>query len=150
MTHPDRALLEMAAELLERESRAIKDAHSMHGQWVLRAPCDFAARADHDEMLSVAAELRAAEAQIMVMSKMRALPAEGCVACSWLRAERDAARATIATLTSQLAEAQRLLHRAYPYIEDAQADATSDESLLAIRTLLSDINAAMKDTHGNG
>lgn len=113
---------------------------------------------------SLETRLRAAEGEIErardeladfdreMLRKFDPAAAESTDLFTWIKcvlASRDQARATIATLTSQLAEAQRLLHRAYPYIEDAQADATSDESLLAIRTLLSDIDAAMKDTHGN-
>lgn len=54
MTHPDRALLQRAAELLEREAATIAFCHCYRGDWT----GDLDAKADHDEMLSVAAELR--------------------------------------------------------------------------------------------
>lgn len=47
-----------AAEILAREAQDIRECHSRQGQWVLREPSDFAARADHDEMVAIAAELR--------------------------------------------------------------------------------------------
>jgi|LakMenEpi03Aug12_release.lakeMendotaPanAssembly.Ray.scaffolds.fasta_scaffold385120_2 hypothetical protein len=44
-----------AAEILEREAKDIKDAHFIDGKWLLER-----LRADHHEMLAIAAELRRA------------------------------------------------------------------------------------------
>mgnify|MGYP000925222270 CR=1 FL=1 len=54
-----RALLVRAAELLKREAQALYECHTINGQWFVMADrADKRAKADYEEMIAIADELR--------------------------------------------------------------------------------------------
>jgi hypothetical protein len=48
-----------AADILEREAAALKESHTVNGMWG-SDKCDKDARAEYDEMMEIAKDLRAA------------------------------------------------------------------------------------------
>lgn len=53
-----RELALRAAYLLEREAAALRECHTVRGEWFSADPVDVSANADYDEMMATAAELR--------------------------------------------------------------------------------------------
>lgn len=48
-----------AAQILEQDAKDLKDSHTLSdGRWHITDPADEAAKADHDERLILAAQLR--------------------------------------------------------------------------------------------
>lgn len=60
MTALSKSALRRIAQILEEEAECIRGSHTLHGQWCLLDAVDRSAKAQHDEMKSLAQKARAA------------------------------------------------------------------------------------------